>query len=291
MTPYQLSAADLEIVLALTRDPSLAGAAERLGVDASTVFRSLRRIERGLGQPLFERGRSGHRAGDLAMQLAAQAERIEAAVEAARSASQIAPTQVGGHVRLSSTDAVLHAVVAPTLAALTREHPMLSFECRTGNELVSLTRRDTDLAVRATQRPPPHVVGRRIGPIRVAVYGSRSGPDRPLDDAAARQADWVAPDDALPEHPSVRWRQRHWPKLQPRYRVDSILTVQTCVVLGLGIGVLPLFLAEGHPALRALTPPLDEAQTDLWLLMHPESRHLRRVATVFQHLADRMQLP
>ena len=59
-TQYRLNAMDLETVLSLVRAGTLAGAGERLGVDPSTIFRSVQRIERGLGQRLFERSRSGY---------------------------------------------------------------------------------------------------------------------------------------------------------------------------------------------------------------------------------------
>ena len=75
-TQYKLSAADLEVVLAMVRTGTLAAAGERLGVDASTVFRSLQRIERGLGQSLFERSRSGYLVTELAQSLAEQAEQV-----------------------------------------------------------------------------------------------------------------------------------------------------------------------------------------------------------------------
>ena len=103
-------------------------------------------------------------------------------------------------------------------------------------------------------------------------------------------ADWIAPDDALPEHPTVLWRKKHFPKVSPTYRVNSILTVMELVAQGLGVGLLPIFLAQGHDALRALSAPLDECQTELWLLAHPESRHLRRVSAVFGHLSQQMSL-
>ncbi|MEP7301781.1 MAG: LysR substrate-binding domain-containing protein, partial [Caldimonas sp.] len=101
---------------------------------------------------------------------------------------------------------------------------------------------------------------------------------------------WVAPDDALPEHPSVVWRKRHFPKVSPHYRVNSILTVMELVALGLGVGVLPLFLAKSQPSLIQLTEVLDECQTELWILTHPESKHLRRVSTVYAHLARTLVL-
>ena len=107
----------------------------------------------------------------------------------------------------------------------------------------------------------------------------------------AGRVDWIAPDDALPEHPSVMWRKRHFPKVSPRYRVNSILSVLELVALGSGVGIVPLFLAEGRSDVLRISDPLDECETELWLLTHPETRHLRRVAAVYSHLAQTMRMP
>jgi DNA-binding transcriptional LysR family regulator len=289
-TQYNIDAADLEVVLALVRAGTLATASERLGIDASTVFRSLQRIERGLGQPLFERSRAGYAATELAQSLATHAERIETVLEESRSAAQLLPGQVSGTVRITTTDSVLHGLVAPALKGLVAEHPLISFELLAGNELANLSRRDADIAVRATRRPPQHLIGKHVGPIRVALFASRKGRIKSLVDVEAGVAAWIAVDDALPDHPSVVWRKRRHPKVVPTYRVNSILTVMEMVALGLGVGMLPMFLAEGRGDLRMLTPIIDEAQTDLWILAHPESRHLRRVSAVYAFLAKAMSL-
>jgi DNA-binding transcriptional LysR family regulator len=288
---YELSAADLDVVLAMVRAGTLAGAAERLGVDASTVFRSLRRIERGLGAALFERSRSGYQALELAQLLAEKAEQVGAALESARSAAQLSPEQVSGTVRITTTDTVLHGLVAPALKPLRAEHPLLEFELHAGNELANLTRRDADIAVRATRRPPPHLLGRHLGPVRVALFAAKNSSIKRYADVERGNAAWIAPDDALPEHPSVVWRRRRFPKVVPRYRVNSILTVMELVTLGLGVGVFPMFLARGRTDLRQLTDVIEACQTDLWLLTHAESRHLRRVATVYTHLGRTLSLP
>lgn len=289
-TQYQLTPADLQTMLALARAGTLAQAGERLGVDGSTVFRSLQRIERGLGQSLFQRSRSGFRALDLAQALAEHAERLEAALELARTAAQSRPEQVAGRVRITTTDTVLHGLVAPALKALRAEHPLLELELHGGNELASLTRRDADIAVRATKRPPPHLVGKHLGPIRVALFTARKGGVKRHAEVEAGEAAWIAPDDALPEHPSVLWRKKHFPKVVPRYRVNSILTVAELVALGLGVGIVPIFLAASRSDLAQLTDVLDDCQTELWLLTHAESRHLRRVSAVYGHLARSIEL-
>ncbi len=298
--PYQLSSPDLDIVLALVRGATLAEAGRRLGLDASTVFRALQRIEKGLGRRLFERSRAGYLPTELAQQFAQHAERIESELEAARSHAALSAQTVTGLVRITTTDTVLHGMVLPALAPLGRRHPGLRFEMIATNELVSLTRRDADIAVRATRQPPDHLIGRRLGPLRVAVFAARElveaagvpvpAPGGSFDAAALSALPWIAPDEALPDHPSVRWRRKHLPRVAPQYGVNSIAGVVEAVEAGLGAGVVSLMMGRRSGRLVELTGPLEECQTDLWLLTHPESRHLRRIATVVSHLAEHVWL-
>lgn len=289
---YELGPADLRVVLALARRGTLAAAGELLGVDASTVFRALQRVEKGLQQRLFERTRAGYRPSELGAQLARHAERIETELETARGVAQAPGQAVSGTVRISTTDTLLHGLVLPALRDLSQVHPLLSFEITASHELASLTKRDADIALRATSRPPDHVVGKHLGTIRVAIYGpktrGRGASSKRWDPATSP---WIAPDEALPQHQGVLWRKRHMPGIVPRVQVNSILSVAEGIAAGLGVGVLPLFLARDRSDLVALTEPLADAETQLWLLTHPESRHLRRIATVAQHLAGNISLP
>ncbi|HSV35280.1 MAG TPA: LysR family transcriptional regulator [Ramlibacter sp.] len=290
---YALTASDLEVLLALVRAGTLAAAATRLSADASTVFRSVQRIEKNLGQRLFERTRQGYLPSDAMLEIAGHAERIEAELEAARAAA-LAPSQdVSGRVRITTVDAVLRGLLLPCLAPLAARHPLLQLEVRASHELLSLTRRDADLALRAvvpTSRPPGHLVGRHLGPIRFVVCAGRALPAarrrQPLD-----TLDWVAPDETMPEHPSVRWRRKSLPKVTPRYLVDGIVNVVDALKTGLGVGIVPLFMLDTEPQLIALSDPLQGCDSQLWLLAHPESRHLRRIAAVYQHLAQDIRLP
>ena len=286
---YDLTAADVEVVLALVRGGTLAQAAQHSGTDTSTVFRALQRLEQRLGQRLFERSRQGYLPTETASEIARHAERIESELEAARAAAAGSHAQVSGRVRITTTDSVLRGLVLPSLPALARAHPLLQLELTATNELLSLSKRDADMALRATPRPPEHLVGRSLGTIRFAVCGLRTPGSRkatPLE-----QQDWVAPDDAMPEHPSVRWRRKNLPKLAPRHLVDGIVGVVDAIKSGLGVGVVPLFMLAGEPQLKALTPALEGCESTLWLLAHPESRHLRRIAAVYQHLGDAIRLP
>ena len=209
---YVLTAADLTVLLALQRRGTLAvpGVAY---VDSSTVFRTLQRIEKGLKQRLFERARGGYRTTELGAQLARHAERLEAEMEAARALVLAPGDAVSGTVRISTTDTLLHGLLLPALRPLAEQHPLLAFEMSASHELANLSKRDADIALRATSTPPGHVVGKRLGTIRVAVFGRRGEHHDGL-----ATSPWIAPDEALPQHQGVlsangttpRWRRVSW---------------------------------------------------------------------------------
>ena len=90
------------------------------------MFRALKRVERGLGQRLFETSRAGYLPSELAQALAGHAEQMEAQLEAARSVAQSRPEQVSGSVRITTTDTLLHGLVAPALKQLHVMHPLLT---------------------------------------------------------------------------------------------------------------------------------------------------------------------
>jgi DNA-binding transcriptional LysR family regulator len=281
---YQMTATEIEVLLCLTRTGTLAEAGARLGVDGSTVFRTVQRIEKGLGQRLFERGRSGYQATDLALQLAQHAERIESELEAARSLVHNPGGEVAGNVRITTTDSILHGLLLHPLQQLAELHPALHFEINTGNELRSLTKRDADIALRMTNRPPEHLVGKNVGAIRSALFtGTRHAlPEDPL------LWRWIGLDEVLPDHPTVRWRKDAFAKATPYYFVNSLVTMMEMIDAGLGVGVLPLFLASTRASLRPIMAMPEPYVAPLWLLTHPESRHLRRISTVFQFLSTRL---
>lgn len=288
---FRLRSTDLEVVLAAVRAKTLGEAGKRLGVDGSTVFRTIQRLEKRLGQRLFDRSRSGSRPTELALQLVQHAERIELELETARTAiHKTGEGLVSGSVKIATTDTVLHGLILPVLGNLAIAQPLLQFELFTANEFLSLTKRDTDIALRVTLQPPDHLVGKLIGRVRMALFGPQKGNPRNLDASNLSRCTWVAPDDALPDHPSVRWRKRHYPATIPCCKVNSILAVADAVAAGLGIGLAPLFLAQHRSDLVQLSDPIDECETQLWLLALAESRHITRIWTTYTYLAEHLVL-
>ena len=278
---YQIDHTDLSLVLALVRGRSLARAAELLQVDVSTVFRAVRRLEAALGVALFEKSRRGYEPSETARALAEQAERAEQALDAARVALELGKQVVSGTVRLTCTDAVLSSLLLPALARFMPNYPALALELVTSNDFANLSRRDADLALRLTNEPPEHLVGRRLAKVSYVVCARDDGQDR---SDLARQS-WIAPDEAMPDHATVLWRLREWPGVTPNYRCSSMYAVAQLARAGLGVAALPDFVLRAHPELKALGPPLTGCDTELWLLTRPDCRALRSVQTLFEELS------
>lgn len=282
---YKVSTGDLAVVLSLARSRTLAQAALQCGVAASTVFRTVQRMEKGLGRRLFERSRAGYRPTELGERLCRHASAIEEELQAARGASAAADDPVSGIVRVSAVDAVLHKFVVPALGPLLAAHPLLRIELQGSNALRSLTHRDVDIALRSTDRPPEHLVGKCLGAMHFAVCAGR-GMGLGRHEAAALSLPrlaalpWIGVDESMPDHPGVAWRKRMLPKVQPVLQVNSMLTAVQAIEAGLGVGVVALFHAAQRKSLVQVSPRLERCEIGLWLLTHPESRHLRRIAAV-----------
>ena len=287
-THYRLDYPDLALILALVRGGSLARASQLLKVDVSTVFRAVRRLESALGQQLFEKSRAGYLPTTLAQTLAEQAERAEQALEAARIGVEQGGEVVSGTVRLTCTDSVLQGLLLPALAQFMPNYPALTLELSTSNDFANLNRRDADIALRLTRTPPEHLVGRQLAKISYRVCASaRYLQNVDATDLAALT--WIAPDEFLPDHPTVAWRRQQLPGVTPAYRCNSMLSVTELVRGGLGVAALPDFLiTEG---LQALSEPLLGYDTALWLLTRPDCRALRSVVTLFDELGQALRLP
>lgn len=292
-TSGRLDARDLVLVLALVRGGTLGEAARQLGQDGSTVFRALQRLEKRLGLSLFERHRQGLLPGELALAWARSAEAIEDELDRADQLLSDGNRRLSGSLRVTTTDTLLVGLLLPLVADFRAAFPQLTLELLAGNQLASLSRRDADIAIRATTKPPEHLVGARLGVIRSALWAHRS-----LLPAAAAQVDaglldWISPDadESLADHVSIRWRRRVYPQVQPALRCNSILAVAQAVRCGAAIGVAPRFLLQGQPDIVALTGDEPALDTELWLLTHPDVRHLQRVKVFFDFVRERLVLP
>lgn len=273
---------DFRLIAAVAETRNLPAAAARLGIDHSTVFRRLRQVEALLGTPLFERHRAGYTLTPAGEEMAALAARVDEDITAVtRRLSGSLPVP-SGEVRLATSDSLLMELLMPMLARFRHANPAIRLDVVTGNAALNLSRRDADVAVRATDNPPDTLVGRRAARIAWALYGSVMAP--PPHDPEA-EADWVCLGDNLAGLQVVRHARAMVPPERLAGRFDTVLGLAQAVAAGVGVGHLPCFIGDLWPTLTRLAPPRPEYASDLWLLTHPDLRHTPRVRALMDSLA------
>jgi DNA-binding transcriptional LysR family regulator len=72
-------------------------------------------------------------------------------------------------------------------------------------------------------------------------------------------------------------------------RVDSLVGMVAAVSQGMGLGMLLWLLADGEKDLVRLAEPLNELDTDLWILTHPALKGVARIKAFTDFLYDRLR--
>jgi DNA-binding transcriptional LysR family regulator len=273
-----LSWDDFRYVKAIAGGRSLAGAAETLGVNHSTVFRRLGQIESQLGSRLFERSRSGYAltpCGEAMVRLAERMEEDILAFERQVTGHDLRPS---GDLRLTTNDTLLVHLLPDMLAAFRRAYPEITVDVVISNQSLNLSKRDADVALRATDRPVETLVGRRVAGIGWALHGPTSLAQKSFDVArATRTQDWVGFSDNLASIKAAKWLKQNVDPERIVYRINTVLGLAEAVAAGVGIALLPCFIAAVTPGVVRLAAPIVELESGLWLLTHPDLRHTARV--------------
>jgi DNA-binding transcriptional LysR family regulator len=283
MNPAGDIAADLRTLLAIAREGSLAGAARRLRVNHSTVFRRLGAIEARLGTRLFERQDGSYVTTAAGEDLLRTAERVEAEVEALERRLSGQDLRLTGSLRLTAPDDISEVLVMPLLAEFRHSYPDITVELVVDNRMLNLTRREADIAIRPTRQPPETLAGRRIAGLASAVYAAAG--------TAADGADqrWIAWEEGGGPLLVARWLADHVDRHAIGYRSNSMLNQASAARAGLGLAVLPCFLGDGDPRLQRISGPLPELETELWLLTHPDLQRTARIRALLDLLYEALR--
>jgi len=278
---------DFRLVKNVAEAKGLGGAAEKLGVNHSTVFRRLGQLEETLGVKLFERHRTGYALTTAGEEMAALAERMDEDV--ASFARKLAGQALSpaGELRVTTNDTLLAHLLTPIFARFCAQCPDVRLDVVLANQALNLSKRDADVAVRATDNPPETLVGRRVATIGWAIYGRAvdfpkpGGPE--MGDLYNRA--WVSLGDNLGALKVARFVRERVATDKIVYKVNAVLGLAEAVEAGIGIGPLPCFIADGRPTLVRLSPPNADFSTGLWLLTHPDLRQSARVRAFLDFVA------
>src|SRR5258707_7386167 len=165
---------DLRYFLAVARTGTLSGAAKQLGTEHTTVARHIQALEDELNSRLFHKSNSGYELTDAGERLLAGAEAIESAYVSAKAAASSEGQPIIGTVRIGAPDGFGSVFLAPRVRALIDRHPKLEIEILATATLLSLLKREADIAIGLSSPKQMRVVSRRLTDFRMYVYASRA---------------------------------------------------------------------------------------------------------------------
>lgn len=266
---------DVRVFLAVKRGGSFGAAARSLGVSHPTIGRRIKALEDESGQALFRRTADGlvlTDAGDTVLGLAETMENAALAMERRLAGNH---DRLEGILRISCAEWFAGYVLAPVLAELVRRHPAVVPEVIASYRLLSLSRREADLAFRIVPFTEPDIVQRRLMSIPYGLYCTeetalvlRRDPD---------SVGLIVMNTAQSHFPDVAWLLDRFPRSRRVFTSTSRAVQARMCAAGMGVAVLPRPLGDAISAVQRIETPDPPPSRDIWVGYHHDLRHMDRL--------------
>jgi DNA-binding transcriptional LysR family regulator len=269
---------DLRVFLAAARAESAAGAAKRLGLDATTVGRRISALESAVKGTLFIRTGRGLQLTAIGARLLEAATSVESAMKVAALVTQ--PDIVAGAIRISASEGFGGHMLAPALPALRRRHPGLNIELIANPGFMSPLKREVDMAVTLSAPQSARLLVEPLTDYELGLFASteylglRAAPGSAEELKSHDLVGYVEDQIYAPE---LRYLEEINPGLRTQLASSSLRAQREIIAAGGGIGVLPCFLGEG---LVRVLPEEVRLLRLFWISTHKEVAATARVRAV-----------
>lgn len=283
---------ELRLVLTVQRAGSLTAAAVTLGIDHSTAFRRLKALEQRLGVRLFERLPGGaYQPTEAGARMVAGAERMEDEALALDRDISGRDHRLCGRLRVTSSEALAYSRLTTFLAAFQQAHPGIVVELAVDNRVLSLSRREADIALRPIRPKEGDLWGRKLSGVAWALYATPSyleangGPLSNSGDVDRHALiGWEATISGIG---AADWLLRAAPSERFVYRTNSLVNQLVAAKSGIGLALLPCYLGDGEAGvMRALPELIAELDGELWIVTHADLKGTARVRAFFDIVGE-----
>ena len=282
---------DILFFLEVARTRNLARAGQKLKVDHTTVSRRIRELERSLNTSLFKRSKAGFSMTEAGLRLLQFAEGME------NNANAIVETVVGsekadafGAVRIASMEGIGSMYLTRCMADFSKVYPSIQVELITDTRLLDMTRREADIFVSFFRPKGRRLSVRKAGEFKIFLYASsgylQSYP-KPVDLKDLDNHGFI---DFIDEH--IHIKENRWLSdiLRPPHVVfksTSLVSQFIAASGGVGIAMLPSYVAAHNKDLQPVLPNYFSVR-DIWLSVHEDVLHIRRIKAVISFLESRV---
>jgi DNA-binding transcriptional LysR family regulator len=272
----------LRVFHAVAEAGSLTHAGETLHLSQSAVSRQIRGLEDSLGVPLFHRHARGlilTEQGELLFDATRDMTRRLAATGARIRDSR---DEVFGELRVTTTVGFGAMWLTPRLPRFVDVYPDLSIDLLMTENVLDLPMREADVAIRMREPQQAELIRRPLFDVSMRFYASaayleKHGTPKTPEALRSHRMIGYSPNAQQPTpvgywlnaqlalaHRSMMWMNNYFTMLQAAEH-------------GLGVAVLPDYLAVDHPTLRLVVPDLHSPAFTVYFTYPEELRRSRRV--------------
>ncbi len=263
---------DLRFFLAVAQKGSIRSAAKHLQLSHSTVSRRINSFEQKLDTRLFERLDSGYTLTIAGQNMLTVVQRMENEVSTLDRQLFGQESKLKGSLRITLVQHLADHLFITDLVAFTRAYPEIELDIVVSEPNFNLTKREADIAIRVTDNPPEHLVGRKLARHQNGFYASKKYIENIKDISSATWIGW-----SNDKYNKYILTEALSSETVVNHQVNMMTTQYYAAKEGLGIAKLPCFIGDKDPDLSRVPPGLSNNTWDIWLLTHQDLRYTARV--------------
>ena len=286
---HKLNWNDLQIIQSVAENGSATAAAASLGVNHATILRRIKAFEDSQGVKLFERHRTGYRPTAAGLAILNAAQDISSSVTTIQREILGQDTRLAGSIRLTTTDSIALTCLPRYLNDFRQLHPEIEVELVMTNQRLDLTRLDADISVRPSRNPPEQLIGRKACSLAFTAYQAIRDGDSDAVPSIHDINQWLGVSQALKNSPVGHWLSENFPEAEIVSKADSFAALRELAASGLGAAILPCCLGDPDPRLIRVAPPIEDLETNMWILTHPQLKSSVRISTLSSFLAKALR--
>ena len=281
----------IALFLEVAKAHNFSAAAQALGVERSSVSRGIAALERSLGNQLFSRTTRKLALTSAGAALLSEVEPHLQGLRGALSAAADKEALPAGLVRVSVPVDIAVTFLPEVIRGFSARFPAVRLDVRVENRKADVIDEGIDAALRVVLEPLPDstLLAVRLSKLRFNAYATpgyllRTG--APANEEQAARLTWL---------PFRGARMKAFPPPASAARLvgDDMLFLHRAVLAGLGLAVLPTFLAQADVSAGRLVAVLPDTMVDhgeLYLLHPPARRMARRVRVFCEYLIDHLKV-
>lgn len=285
----------LRIFHAVADAGSLTHAGETLHLSQSAVSRQIRALEESLNTILFHRHARGlilTEQGELLFDAArSMSKRLDAASARIRDSEE----EVFGELRVTTTIGFGSLWLAPRLSVLYKDYPELNIDLMLDERVLDLPMREADVAIRMKEPSQADLVRKKLMSVNMQLFANptyleeRGTPTR-IDDLREHRLICQNTKSEQVSAGATLVRELLSYDLPNMLTVNNYFGCLQAVHHGLGIGVLPDYVALDDPNLMRVLPDVESNEVPVFLAYPEELRHSKRISAFRDFVVSEINL-